>query len=93
MRANFSCPYCGSKNVTAISGGKNSNRGHCNSCFTNISDIAGTVWHKSQLEAETRQALEQEFVDGSSGRQAAKNVGVNKTTACRAFKKLRERGQ
>lgn len=84
------CPYCESTNATAY---KNERRYHCNECFTSYSVTVGTLFHKTHVE------LQKWFVaihlvlnspGGISVRQLAKEIGVNKNTACYMIERIRE---
>lgn len=88
------CPYCQSTNSTAI---KKEHRYHCNACFTSYSVTVGTIFHKTHVD------LHKWFVaiylvlnspGGISVRQLAKEIGVNKNTACyminRIYKAINE---
>ncbi len=83
------CPYCESTNATAY---KNERRYHCNECFTSYSVTVGTLFHKTHVE------LQKWFVaihlvlnspGGISVRQLAKEIGVNKNTACYMIERIR----
>jgi transposase-like protein len=84
------CPYCESTNATAY---KNERRYHCNECFTSYSVTVGTLFHKTHVE------LQKWFVaihlmlnspGGISVRQLAKEIGVNKNTACYMIERIRK---
>ncbi len=84
------CPYCQSTNSTAI---KKEHRYHCNACFTSYSVTVGTLFHKTHVD------LHKWFVAirlvfnsprGISVRQLAKEIGVNKNTACYMLKRIRQ---
>jgi len=84
------CPYCESINATAY---KNERRYHCNECFTSYSVTVGTLFHKTHVE------LQKWFVaihlvlnspGGISVRQLAKEIGVNKNTACYMIERIRK---
>jgi transposase-like protein len=82
------CSHCGSTNLTATTDGKNVQRYHCQHCFSSTSDTAGTVWHKTHLSPEKRQAIEEAHKQGLSIRKAAEEIGVNKNTVNLAYQKL-----
>ncbi|MBW4591348.1 MAG: transposase [Brasilonema angustatum HA4187-MV1] len=76
------CPYCESTNATPYKGER---RYHCNTCYTSYSISVGTLFHKTHV------SLEKWFLairlilnspEGISVRKLAKEVGVNKNTAC-----------
>lgn len=82
------CPYCESTNATAY---KSERRYHCNECFTSYSVTVGTLFHKTHVE------LQKWFIairlvlnspGGVSVRQLAKEIGVNKNTACYMIERL-----
>jgi transposase-like protein len=84
------CPYCGSIKATAY---KSDRRYHCNECFTSYSVTVGTLFHKTHVE------LQKWFVairlvlnspGGVSVRQLAKEIGVNKNTACYMIERIRK---
>jgi transposase-like protein len=84
------CPYCGSTNATVY---KHERRYHCNECFTSFSVTVGTMFHKTHVE------LQKWFIaihlvlnspGGISVRQLAKEVGVNKNTACYMIERIRD---
>jgi transposase-like protein len=83
------CPYCGSTNATAY---KSECRYHCNECFTSYSVTVGTLFHKTHID------LQKWFVairlvlnspGGISVRQLAKEIMVNKNTACYMLDRIR----
>jgi transposase-like protein len=82
------CPYCDSENNTSMTDGKNVQRYRCNACCTSFSDTTGTIWHKTHLPAETREALEQAAQENKGVRETARNLGINKNTVSRAFDKI-----
>jgi transposase-like protein len=82
------CPYCESTKATAY---KSDRRYHCNECFTSYSVTVGTLFHKTHVE------LQKWFVairlvlnspGGISVRQLAKEIGVNKNTACYMIERI-----
>jgi transposase-like protein len=84
------CPYCGSNNATAY---KNEHRYHCHYCYTSYSVTVGSIFHKTHVE------LQKWFVaidlvlnspKGISVRKLAKEIGVNKNTACYMIERIRK---
>lgn len=84
------CPYCESTNATAYN---NERRYHCNSCYTSYSVTVGTLFHKTHVE------LQKWFVaiplvlnspKAITVRQLAKEIGVNKNTACYMIERIRK---
>ena len=82
------CPYCHSVNSTAI---KNEHRYHCNTCFTSYSVTVGTLFHKTHVDLHKwflAIPLVLNSPEGISVRQLAKEIGVNKNTACYIIKRI-----
>ncbi|WP_029631858.1 MULTISPECIES: transposase [Nostocales] len=84
------CPYCESTNATAYN---NERRYHCNACYTSYSVTVGTLFHKIHVE------LQKWFVaihlvlnspEGITVRHLAKEIGVNKNTACYMIERIRK---
>lgn len=84
------CPYCESIKATAY---KNERRYHCNECFTSYSVTVGTLFHKTHVD------LHKWFVairlvlhspGGVSVRQLAREIGVNKNTACYMLERIKK---
>ncbi len=82
------CPYCESTNATAY---KNERRYHCNDCYISYSVTVGTLFHKTHV------SLEKWFLairlilnspEAISVRKLAKEVGVNKNTACYMIERI-----
>lgn len=76
------CPYCESSNSTAI---KKEKRYHCNICFNSYSVTVGTLFHKTHVDLQKwflAISLVLNSQEGMSARQLAKEIGVNKNTAC-----------
>ncbi|WP_051416591.1 transposase [Asinibacterium sp. OR53] len=74
------CPYCSSKNKTAM---PRESRYHCGNCRSSYSVTARTIFHKTKVD------LQKWFVaiplitkDKISARQLAKAIHVTKDTAC-----------
>lgn len=83
------CPYCGSTNATAY---KNERRYHCNKCFTSYKVTVGTLFHKTYVDLEkwfVAIRLVVESPKSISVRQLAKEVRVNKNTACYMIERIR----
>ncbi|MFN6516322.1 MAG: transposase [Nostoc sp. CreGUA01] len=84
------CPYCESTNSRKL---KNEHRYQCNECFTSYSVTVGTVFHKTHVELH-KWFLAIHLVLSSSGgvsvRQLAKEIGVNKNTACYMIERIRK---
>jgi transposase-like protein len=84
------CPYCGSSNATAY---KNERRYHCNECYTSYSVTVGTLFHKTHVELQ-KWFLAIHLVlnspRGISVRQLAKEIEVNKNTACYMIERIRK---
>ncbi|MEH2009816.1 IS1595 family transposase [Nostoc sp.] len=84
------CPYCESTNSREL---KNERRYQCNECFTSYSVTVGTMFHKTHVELH-KWFLTIHLVLNSSGgisvRQLAKEVGVNKNTACYMIERIRQ---
>ena len=75
------CPYCKSKNSTAM---KEEQRYHCNNCNTSYSVTVGTIFHKTKLELQKwflGISLILNAKKGISSRQLARDLDVNKNTA------------
>ena len=84
------CPYCESTNATAY---KNERRYHCNECFTSYSVTVGTLFHKTHVELQKWFVTIQLVVNSPGGvsvRQLAKEIGVNKNTACYMIERIRQ---
>lgn len=84
------CPYCESTNSTAI---PKERRYHCNTCFTSYSATVGTLFHKTRVDLQTwflAIHLVLNLHGGISVRQLAKEIGVNKNTACYMLKRIRK---
>lgn len=75
------CPYCKSKNSTAM---PKEYRHHCNNCNTSYSVTVGTIFHKTHLDLQ-RWFLSVSLIlnakKGISARQLARDLDVNKNTA------------
>ncbi len=84
------CPYCGSTNGTPI---RKEGRYHCNACFTSYSVTVGTLFHKSHIEfPKWVRAIELVLNSPTtvSVRQLAKEIEVNKNTACSMLTRIRK---
>ncbi|MBD1943116.1 transposase [Coleofasciculus sp. FACHB-712] len=84
------CPYCESTNATPM---KNQRRYHCNTCFTSYSVTVGTLFHKTYVDLEKwflAIPLVLNSPESISVRQLAKEIGVNKNTACYMIARLRK---
>ena len=83
------CPYCESTRATAY---KSDRRYHCNECFTSYSVTVGTLFHKTHVELHKwfiAIRLVLNLPGGISVRQLAKEIGVNKNTACYMIVRIR----
>lgn len=84
------CPYCESTNSRKL---KNERRYQCNECFTSYSVTVGTMFHKTHVQLH-KWFLTIHLVLNSPGdisvRQLAKEVGVNKNTACYMIERIRQ---
>ncbi|HEY9802097.1 MAG TPA: IS1595 family transposase [Leptolyngbyaceae cyanobacterium] len=84
------CPYCESTKATAY---KNERRYHCNECFTSYSVTVGTLFHKTHVDLHKWFVAIRLVLDSPGGvsvRQLAKEIGVNKNTACYMLERIRE---
>ncbi|MBD2084585.1 transposase [Trichocoleus sp. ST-U3] len=84
------CPYCESTNATAM---KNQRRYHCYTCFTSYSVTVGTLFHKTYVDLNKwflAIPLVLNSPAGISGRQLAKEIGVNKNTASYVISRIRK---
>jgi transposase-like protein len=76
------CPYCKSLKSSVLSDGI---RHHCNTCNTSYSVTVGTIFHKTKVDLQ-KWFLAAHLIlstdDQISVRQLAKDIGVNKNTAC-----------
>jgi len=84
------CPYCASMSSRKL---KNEHRYQCNECFTSYSVTVGTFLQQTHVD------LHKWFVairlilnspGGISVRQLAKEIGVNKNTACYMMERVRK---
>ncbi|MBN3939043.1 IS1595 family transposase [Nostoc sp. NMS9] len=83
------CPYCESTNSRIL---KNEHRYQCNECFTSYSVTVGTLFHKTHVELHKwflAIRLVLNTPGGISVRQLAKEIGVNKNTACYMIARIR----
>lgn len=84
------CPYCQSKNSTAIT---KERRYHCNDCFNSYSVTVGTLFHKTRVDLQKWFLAIQIVLNSSgdiSGRQLAKEIDVNRNTAVYMIKRIRK---
>lgn len=84
------CPYCQSDNQTPL---KKEHRYHCNNCNTSFSVTVGTIFHKTHLPIQKwffAVSLILNAQKGISARQLARHLHVNRNTAWRISKKIRE---
>ena len=84
------CPYCDSSNATAY---KFERRYHCNECFTSYSVTVGTLFHKTHVELQKWFLAIRLVVNSPGGitiRQLAKEIEVNKNTACYMMARIRK---
>ncbi len=76
------CPYCGSDKAREL---KNERRYQCNECFTSYSAMVGTLFHKTHVDLHkwfVAISLMLSSPKGISVRKLAKEIDVNKNTAC-----------
>src|SRR3989338_2330177 len=84
------CPYCGSTSVSAM---RKEQRFHCNTCNTSFSVTVGTIFHKTKVDLQkwflaiglvlnTKRAV--------GARQLARDIEVNKNTACFMLTRIRQ---
>jgi transposase-like protein len=84
------CPYCESTKATAY---KSERRYHCNECFTSYSVTVGTLFHKTHVDLHKWFVAIRLVLDSPGGvsvRQLAKEIGVNKNTACYMLERIRK---
>ena len=75
------CPYCKSTKHSLMINGI---RYHCNSCNTSYSVTVGTIFHKTHVDLQKwflAVSMIINTLEGSSARQLARDIGVNKNTA------------
>lgn len=75
------CPYCQSTRSTPL---PKEHRHHCNNCNTSYSVTVGTIFHKTRLDLQRwflAIALILNAKKGTSARQLARDIEVNKNTA------------
>ena len=84
------CPYCNSKNQSAL---PKENRYHCNNCNTSFSVTVGTIFHKTRLDLQKwflAVSLVLNAKKGYSARQLGRDIDVTKDTAWRIFMQIRK---
>nr|WP_039747721.1 transposase [Hassalia byssoidea] len=84
------CPYCESTNATAYN---NERRYHCNACYISYSVTVGTLFHKTHVELQKWFVAIDLVLNSPKGitvRQLAKEIGVNKNTACYMIERIRK---
>jgi transposase-like protein len=84
------CPYCQSDKSRKL---KNESRYQCNECFTSYSVTVGTLFHKTHVDLHTWFIAIRLVLNSSGGvtvRQLAKEVGVQKNTACYMLERIRK---
>ena len=84
------CPYCESTKATAY---KKERRYHCNECFTSYSVTVGTLFHKTHVDLHKWFVAIRLVLDSPGGvsvRQLAKEIGVNKNTACYMLERIKK---
>ena len=84
------CPYCGSTNATRT---KKRPRYHCNSCNTSYSVTVRTPFHHTHLSLQKwflAISLILNAKEGISSRQLSRRLEVDKDTAWRVSRKVRE---
>jgi transposase-like protein len=84
------CPYCRSTKSSPLLGG---GRHHCNACNTSYSVTVGTIFHKTKIDLQkwflaVHLVLNTE--ERISVRQLAKDIQVNKNTACHMLTRMKE---
>lgn len=83
------CPYCHTKNTTAM---PKEQRYHCNNCNTSFSVTVGTVFHKTKLDLQkwfVAICLVSNAKKGISARQLARDIEVTKDTAWSMLMRIR----
>lgn len=83
------CPYCSSDKNSAI---PSEDRHHCNNCHTTFSVTVDTAFERTRLDLQKWFAVLVMVLDPysePSGREIAREVGINKNTACRINLKVR----
>jgi transposase-like protein len=89
-KGNPVCPYCGVGYFTAL---QNENRYHCNNCNTSFSVTTRTIFHRSHLPSQKWFYSIYIIVNSHkriSVRELAKEIKVNKDTACLVIQKIRQ---
>ena len=84
------CPYCNSKNQSAM---PKENRYHCNNCNTSFSVTVGTIFHKTRIDLQKwflAVSLVLNAKKGYSARQLGRDIDVTKDTAWRVFMQIRK---
>jgi len=83
------CPYCGSRNSTRIA---HEQRHHCNKCNTTFSVTVNTIFHHTHVPLQKWFLAVSLIVNSTSrvvARQLARDLEVNKNTACRMATNIR----
>lgn len=84
------CPYCKSLKVKHL---PQTRRYHCNTCRTSFSVTVGTIFHRTHLPLQKWFLAISIFLNekkGLSARQLSRDLKINKDTAWRMTKKIRE---
>jgi transposase-like protein len=83
------CPYCESNKARKL---KNERRYQCNECFTSYSVTVSTILHKTHVELHKWFVAINLVLNSAGGitvRQLAKEIGVQKNTACYMIERIR----
>ena len=81
------CPYCGSLNTT-----RREHRHRCYQCVTSFSVTVGTAFHQTHIPLQKwflAIMLTLDADDDLPASQLARDLNVNKNTACRMTKQIR----
>ena len=84
------CPYCTSTSTSAL---PMENRHHCNVCNTSFSVTVQTIFHRTRLPLRKWFIAISMILNSNSdpsARELAKHINVNKNTAMRMIKKIRQ---
>ncbi len=84
------CPYCNSKNQSAL---PKESRYHCNTCNTSFSVTVGTIFHKTKIDLQKwflAISLILNAKKGYSARQLGRDIDVTKDTAWRVFIQIKK---
>jgi len=83
------CPYCKSEKVTSLSAEM---RHHCNNCKTSFSVTVATIFHHTHLPLQKWFFALNLILNGGhiSSRKLAREIEVNKNTACLILRRVKE---